>query len=75
MTISGAELQTALLGEAESNMRTRSVGFATLAVDRLGGIDAIQPAIDELRAAGIKVDVSAGAQDRFVHLPDIRLTA
>lgn len=44
-----------------------SRGYSTIHESQVGGLAAVQGAIDELSAAGLDIRVSAGGHDRYIN--------
>lgn len=66
-------LFSALHAESQEQARRRNVGYAILHESRVGGVEAVAPAVEEIRAAGHKISVSAGERDRVIQLDDVRV--
>jgi hypothetical protein len=64
-----------LLSIARGEAARRSVGYAILHEDTVGGVDNVIAEVEELRLHGVDIHVSAGERDRVIVLPDVRLTA
>lgn len=69
-------LHQALVSEAEGFANSSSrVGYAFFRAERVGGVERVKDAIDELNNAGVAVSVSAGEFERIIQLDGVRLSS